>query len=180
LTDLGVSRSRSANEERLENPARPGAKPVVKLAKVAGRSGRRGEIQNIDNRARRNHFKPEQMTYEYACTACGHAWEAEQSISAKPLTECPSCHEATAKRQVSGGAGFILKGGGWYADLYSSSGGKKADPSEKKADATDKASTTSDAKPKTESAPATTTSSDTSSTSTTPVKGSSSTGAASS
>jgi putative FmdB family regulatory protein len=72
------------------------------------------------------------MTYEYACSACGHAWEAEQSISAAPLTECPSCHQATAKRQVSGGAGFILKGGGWYADLYSSSGGgaKKAEPSE--------------------------------------------------
>jgi putative FmdB family regulatory protein len=65
------------------------------------------------------------MTYEYACTACGHAWEAEQSISAAPLTECPQCHGATAKRQVSGGAGFILKGGGWYADLYSSSGGAK-------------------------------------------------------
>lgn len=63
------------------------------------------------------------MTYEYACTACGHAWEAEQSISAAPLSECPHCHQATAKRQVSGGAGFILKGGGWYADLYSSSGG---------------------------------------------------------
>lgn len=63
------------------------------------------------------------MTYEYACTACGHAWEAEQSISAAPLSQCPSCHQATAKRQVSGGAGFILKGGGWYADLYSSSGG---------------------------------------------------------
>ena len=63
------------------------------------------------------------MTYEYACTACGHGWEAEQSISAAPLTECPKCHQATAKRQVSGGAGFILKGGGWYSDLYASSGG---------------------------------------------------------
>lgn len=62
------------------------------------------------------------MTYEYACTACSHAWEAQQSISAAPLTECPQCHQATAKRQVSGGAGFILKGGGWYADLYSSPG----------------------------------------------------------
>ena len=26
------------------------------------------------------------------------------------------------KRQISLGGGFILKGGGWYADLYSSSG----------------------------------------------------------
>jgi putative FmdB family regulatory protein len=67
------------------------------------------------------------MTYEYLCTACGHAWEAEQSISAAPLTTCPTCHAEAAKRQVSGGAGFILKGGGWYADLYSSpkAGGSK-------------------------------------------------------
>jgi len=60
------------------------------------------------------------MTYEYLCTACGHAWEAEQSISAAPLTTCPQCHAESAKRQVSGGAGFILKGGGWYSDLYGS------------------------------------------------------------
>lgn len=60
------------------------------------------------------------MTYEYLCNACGHAWEAEQSISAAPLTTCPECHAESAKRQVSGGAGFILKGGGWYSDLYGS------------------------------------------------------------
>jgi len=67
------------------------------------------------------------MTYEYLCTACGHAWEAEQSISAAPLKTCPNCHEEAAKRQVSGGAGFILKGGGWYADLYSSASKPSAD-----------------------------------------------------
>jgi putative FmdB family regulatory protein len=73
------------------------------------------------------------MTYEYLCTACGHAWEAEQSISAAPLTTCPTCHAEAAKRQVSGGAGFILKGGGWYADLYSSpkAGGSKEGGSSK-------------------------------------------------
>lgn len=60
------------------------------------------------------------MTYEYVCTACGHEWEADHAISAPPLKECPSCHKATAKRQVSGGTGFVLKGGGWYSDLYSS------------------------------------------------------------
>ena len=61
------------------------------------------------------------MTYEYVCTACGHAWEAEQAISAAPLKTCPQCGTEHAKRQVSGGAGFILKGGGWYADGYGSS-----------------------------------------------------------
>jgi putative FmdB family regulatory protein len=66
------------------------------------------------------------MTYEYLCTACGHVWEAEQSISAAPLKICPNCQKDTAKRQVSGGAGFILKGGGWYADLYGSAPQKPA------------------------------------------------------
>ena len=61
------------------------------------------------------------MTYEYVCTACGHGWEAEQAISASPLKSCPKCGTDHAKRQISGGAGFILKGGGWYADGYGSS-----------------------------------------------------------
>ena len=60
------------------------------------------------------------MTYEYLCTECGHQWEAQQRISEAPLKDCPACGKATAKRQVSGGQGFVLKGGGWYSDLYSS------------------------------------------------------------
>ncbi|MFO0760876.1 MAG: zinc ribbon domain-containing protein [Byssovorax sp.] len=63
-------------------------------------------------------------TYEYACTSCGHEWEFEQSIKDSPLTECPACKQGTAKRQISRGTGFILKGGGWYSDLYASSGNK--------------------------------------------------------
>ncbi len=69
------------------------------------------------------------MTYEYACAACGHEWEAEQSIRAQALKKCPKCGKLEAKRQISRGAGFILKGGGWYADGYGSAGssaGKKA------------------------------------------------------
>jgi putative FmdB family regulatory protein len=65
-------------------------------------------------------------TYEYACGACAHEWETEQSIRDEPLTECPSCRKATARRQISRGTGFILKGGGWYSDLYSSSSNKPA------------------------------------------------------
>lgn len=60
------------------------------------------------------------MTYEYACGACGHEWEAEQSISEAPLKKCPKCGKPQARRLVSGGAGFLLKGGGWYADGYGS------------------------------------------------------------
>lgn len=59
-------------------------------------------------------------TYEYACRKCGHEWEATQSIKEEPLRECPKCGRAAAERQISAGTNFILKGGGWYADLYSS------------------------------------------------------------
>jgi len=66
------------------------------------------------------------MTYEYACTACGHEWEAEQSIREAPLKKCPKCGKLQAKRMISRGAGFILKGGGWYADGYGSSKSAKS------------------------------------------------------
>ena len=70
------------------------------------------------------------MTYEYICAACNHQWEAEQSITESPLKTCPHCHEQSAKRQVSGGAGFILKGGGWYADGYGTPSKKQDGASE--------------------------------------------------
>jgi len=61
-------------------------------------------------------------TYEYRCSACENLWEELQKISEPALDTCPKCHAKTAQRLISGGS-FILKGGGWYADLYSSSGG---------------------------------------------------------
>ncbi len=63
-------------------------------------------------------------TYEYVCSSCNNEWEFEQSIKEAALTECPKCNQQTARRQISRGTGFILKGGGWYADLYSSSSNK--------------------------------------------------------
>jgi putative FmdB family regulatory protein len=65
-------------------------------------------------------------TYEYLCSNCGNSWEEVQKISEPPVQICPKCSNATAKRQISGGS-FILKGGGWYADLYSSSKPAKKD-----------------------------------------------------
>lgn len=82
------------------------------------------------------------MTYEYACEACGHQWEAEQSISEAPLKKCPKCKKAKAKRQISGGAGFILKGGGWYADGYGSSKGASGSSSSSTSDASAKSDST--------------------------------------
>jgi putative FmdB family regulatory protein len=68
-------------------------------------------------------------TYEYGCDACGHEWEEVQRITAPPLEVCPKCAKSSAHRLISGGTNFILKGGGWYSDLYASTNaaGKKAD-----------------------------------------------------
>jgi len=71
-------------------------------------------------------------TYEYLCTACGHEWEFEQSIKEDPLKVCQKCSQETARRQISRGTGFILKGGGWYSDLYSSSSNKPKEAKESK------------------------------------------------
>jgi putative FmdB family regulatory protein len=59
-------------------------------------------------------------TYEYACGACGHQWEAVQRITEAPLEQCPACAQKAAHRLISRGTNFILKGGGWYSDLYAS------------------------------------------------------------
>ena len=61
------------------------------------------------------------MTYEYMCTDCGHAWEAEQPISEAPLRTCPKCQHDTAKRQVSGGEGSGDSGGGSKSEAGTSS-----------------------------------------------------------
>lgn len=70
-------------------------------------------------------------TYDYICTSCDHAWELEQRIVEDPVRKCPKCGKETAKRQISSGAGFILKGGGWYADGY---GSKKSSSTESKSE----------------------------------------------
>jgi putative FmdB family regulatory protein len=70
-------------------------------------------------------------TYDYICTSCNNAWELEQRIVENAVKKCPKCRKNTAKRQISSGAGFILKGGGWYADGY---GSKKASSSESKSE----------------------------------------------
>jgi len=53
-------------------------------------------------------------TYEYICTECEHEWEEQQKMSDDPVTICPECEEETAKRLISGGLGFVLKGQGWF------------------------------------------------------------------
>ena len=90
-------------------------------------------------------------TYEYACKGCGHEFEREQRISEKPIKKCPSCGALKARRQISRTA-FVLKGGGWYNDLYGTPKAEKSDAAEKPATGAEASS--SDEKPAAETKPA--------------------------
>ena len=57
-------------------------------------------------------------TYEYECSKCGHALEKFQSMSDKPLKKCPSCGANKLEKMLSGGAGLIFKGSGFYETDY--------------------------------------------------------------
>jgi len=69
-------------------------------------------------------------TYEYQCPE-GHEFELFQKMSEKPRAKCPVCGK-TAIRQISGGAGLVFKGSGFYITDYGKDGkGPRKDPSEK-------------------------------------------------
>ena len=62
--------------------------------------------------------------YEYRCDKCEREFEAEQRITDDPLRSCPHCRSRKVRRLISQ-TSFVLKGSGWYSDLYSSSKGSK-------------------------------------------------------
>jgi len=69
-------------------------------------------------------------TYEYRCDKCGFEFEREQRITEDPIKSCPKCKAQKARRLISA-TSFVLKGGGWYSDLYSSAkSGKSEKPAE--------------------------------------------------
>ena len=63
----------------------------------------------IDTREEKGHTLP---TYQYACNACDHAFEAFQTFSEDPLTECPVCKGEV--RKVYSNVGVVFKGSGFY------------------------------------------------------------------
>jgi putative FmdB family regulatory protein len=55
---------------------------------------------------------PTVPTYQYACTACDHAFEQFQSFSDDALTECPRCQGRL--RKLFNAVGVVFKGSGFY------------------------------------------------------------------
>ncbi|MFP5483265.1 MAG: FmdB family zinc ribbon protein [Gammaproteobacteria bacterium] len=60
--------------------------------------------------------------YAYRCEACGFEKDVLQKLSDAPLTQCPSCGQASFAKQVTA-AGFQLKGSGWYVTDFRGGGG---------------------------------------------------------
>ncbi|TQM38920.1 FmdB family zinc ribbon protein [Pseudonocardia cypriaca] len=60
-------------------------------------------------------------TYQYACTACDHRFEAVQSFTDASLTECPAC--SGNLRKVFSSVGIVFKGSGFYRTDSRSGGG---------------------------------------------------------
>ena len=59
-------------------------------------------------------------TYEYRCPE-GHEFERFQKMADPPRAKCPVCGR-NAVRQISGGAGLIFKGSGFYITDYGKDG----------------------------------------------------------
>jgi putative FmdB family regulatory protein len=72
-------------------------------------------------------------TYQYACTACDHRFEAVQSFTDASLTECPAC--SGNLRKVFSSVGIVFKGSGFYrTDSRSGGGGVAAKNDSAKSD----------------------------------------------
>jgi len=94
-------------------------------------------------------------TYDYECPK-GHRFEVFQRMTDKPVATCPEC-KARARRKISGGAGFLFKGEGFYITDYRSEDYKKkasaeSSPSSEKSATTGSTAKSDTAGAKTESA----------------------------
>ncbi len=57
-------------------------------------------------------------TYDYRCKACGHLFQTMHGMTAPVLRKCPKCGKLKLERLISGGAGVIFKGSGFYETDY--------------------------------------------------------------
>lgn len=59
--------------------------------------------------------------YDYRCGPCDRTFEVRQSIHEERVADCPVCGSRTRERLIVPPT-FILKGSGFYATEYRSSG----------------------------------------------------------
>ena len=79
-------------------------------------------------------------TYEYECPE-GHSFEKFQKMTDKPRAKCPVCGRP-ATRKISGGAGLVFRGSGFYITDYGKDGkGPRKPEVEKPAKAPESAGT---------------------------------------
>ena len=70
--------------------------------------------------------------YVYECQQCSQQWEYLQSMKDPPKKKCEKCGGKLDK--IIAPTAFVLKGGGWYKDLYSSAAPKSETKSETKSE----------------------------------------------
>ncbi|MCP3161909.1 FmdB family zinc ribbon protein [Myxococcus qinghaiensis] len=58
--------------------------------------------------------------YEYACQSCGKIIDVLQKFSDPAPAACTACGAEGPLTKMLSRSSFVLKGGGWYSDLYSS------------------------------------------------------------
>jgi putative FmdB family regulatory protein len=63
-------------------------------------------------------------TYDYSCKTCGKQFEHVQSMKDDALTECLCGKKGTVERMITGTAGIIFKGTGFYVTDYKKDGAK--------------------------------------------------------
>jgi len=91
-------------------------------------------------------------TYEYKCPK-GHGFEKfSPTMNSDRRLKCPVCGKM-AERQISGGAGLVFKGSGFYITDYKRAGEKQSDHKEEAKPATE-AKRAAEGKPATETKPA--------------------------
>jgi putative FmdB family regulatory protein len=85
-------------------------------------------------------------TYGYRCPSCGHEYEKFQKITDRSRKRCPNCG-GLGERLISGGAGIVFKGSGFYATDYGGAGKEREKQESSKSEPTEK-STSSEKKGK--------------------------------
>jgi putative FmdB family regulatory protein len=86
--------------------------------------------------------------YEYDCSQCHKTSDALQKVNDPAPETCPHCGARNSLSRLLSRTSFVLKGGGWYADLYSSSK-PKSEGGESKPAATSDSSSASSGSPST-------------------------------